>query len=268
LIAASHSEIILNEAADRDIVVAFLGKPHRIDDRGAQLAKSLKEIGFDQYYQAEQKGWILYVEGSTDFAILKAFAERLDHRAKDALDRAFVHYIDSQPGRARSHFHGLRDAKPDLVGFVLCDRLERPMEPTEPLNETMWRRREIENYLCQPETLLAYARAEDVKEEAGPLFTLRKQAMQESIDDQVPPIALRDRQNSWWRDVKASDDFLDHVFVSYLKKLALSPSLMRKSNYHVLANFVPTNLIDSEVVEVLDKILAVSERARPAEEPL
>ena len=30
--AASHSEVILNEAADRDIVVAFVGKPHRIDD--------------------------------------------------------------------------------------------------------------------------------------------------------------------------------------------------------------------------------------------
>jgi len=29
VIAASHSEVLLNEAADRDIVVAFVGKPHR-----------------------------------------------------------------------------------------------------------------------------------------------------------------------------------------------------------------------------------------------
>lgn len=70
IILASHSEIILNEAADRDVVVAFVGKPHRIDDRGSQLVKSLKEIGFDQYYQAEQTGWVLYLEGSTDLAIL------------------------------------------------------------------------------------------------------------------------------------------------------------------------------------------------------
>ncbi len=28
IIAASHSEVILNEAADRDVVVAFIGKPH------------------------------------------------------------------------------------------------------------------------------------------------------------------------------------------------------------------------------------------------
>ena len=42
IIAASHSEVILNEAADKDVVVAFLGKPHRIDDRGTQVLKSLK----------------------------------------------------------------------------------------------------------------------------------------------------------------------------------------------------------------------------------
>lgn len=72
LIIASHSEVVLNEAADRDIVIAFVGKPHRIDDRGSQVLKALKEIGFDQYYLAEQKGWVLYLEGSTDLAILRA----------------------------------------------------------------------------------------------------------------------------------------------------------------------------------------------------
>jgi hypothetical protein len=42
VIAASHSEVLLNEAADRDIVVAFVGKPHRIDDRRSQVLKSLR----------------------------------------------------------------------------------------------------------------------------------------------------------------------------------------------------------------------------------
>src|SRR3970282_878169 len=53
IIAASHSEIVLAEAADRDVVIAFVGVPHRIDDRGSQVLKSLRDIGFDQYYQAE-----------------------------------------------------------------------------------------------------------------------------------------------------------------------------------------------------------------------
>jgi len=98
IIAASHSEVILNEAADRDLVIAFVGKPHRIDDRGSQV---LKEIGFDQYLQAEQTGWVLHLEGSTDLAILRAFAEKLGHPARAVLERPFVHYVANQPGRAR-----------------------------------------------------------------------------------------------------------------------------------------------------------------------
>ena len=60
IIAASHSEVLLNEAADRDMVVAFVGTPHRLDGRGSQLLKVLNQIGFEHYYQAERKGWVLY----------------------------------------------------------------------------------------------------------------------------------------------------------------------------------------------------------------
>jgi hypothetical protein len=69
------------------MVVAFVGTPHRIDDRGSQVLKSLKEIGYDQYYQAEETGWVLYLEGSTDLAILRAFATVLNHPAKQYLER-------------------------------------------------------------------------------------------------------------------------------------------------------------------------------------
>ncbi len=63
VVAASHSEVLLNEAAEQDTLVAFVGKPHRIDDRGSQALKSLREIGFDQYYQAEQTGQALSWSG-------------------------------------------------------------------------------------------------------------------------------------------------------------------------------------------------------------
>ena len=97
LLIASHSEVLLNEAAERDVVVSFVGQPHRIDDRGTQTLKALSVIGFEDYYQAEQTGWILYLEGSTDLAILDAFAQTLDHKAAmRALVRPFVHYIGNQ----------------------------------------------------------------------------------------------------------------------------------------------------------------------------
>ena len=267
IIAASHSEVVLNEAADRDIVIAFVGKPHRIDDRGSQVLKALKEIGYDQYYQAEQTGWVLYLEGSTDLAIVKAFAETLGHPAVRCLERPFVHYVGNQPTRARSHFYGLREARIDLIGIAIFDRLVQELQPEDPLQELMWRRREIENYLCLPEVLLAYAAAVEGGKTAGPLFAhaereRRRQVMEACIQDLVPPVALRNRQDRWWWEVKASDDFLDRLFVMYFKRLSL-PNLMQKADYHLLARLVPKELLDEEVKEKLDAIAEVGESARP-----
>ncbi|MBI2567865.1 MAG: AAA family ATPase [Candidatus Schekmanbacteria bacterium] len=131
IIAASHSEVILNEAAERDMVVAFIGSPHRLRDRGGQLAKALTELGFEHYVQAEETGWVLYLEGSTDLAILQAFAARLDHPACKALERPFVRYVANQPAQARRHFHALREAKPDLLAIALYDRLDSGL-PADP----------------------------------------------------------------------------------------------------------------------------------------
>ena len=155
IIAASHSEVILNEAAERDVVIAFVGRPHRIDDRGSQVLKSLRELGFDQYYQAELTGWVLYLGGSTDLAILQTFAERLQHPASAVLADPFVHYVANQPRRARDHFYGLREAKSDLVGYAVFDHLPEPPTGSIGCEMVMWARREIENHLCQRDTLLA-----------------------------------------------------------------------------------------------------------------
>ena len=147
IIAASHSEVILNEAAERDVVIAFLGTPHRIDDRSSQLLKSLRDFGFEQYYQAQQRGWVLYLEGSTDLAILRAFAGKLGHPVQDKLEAPYVQYIGNQPGKARDHFHGLREAKPDLVGFCLFDRIPDELHTRPDLIEHTWQRREIEKII-------------------------------------------------------------------------------------------------------------------------
>lgn len=264
IIAASHSEVVLNEAADRDIVVAFVGAPHRIDDRGRQVLKALKEIGFDDYVQVEQKGWALYVEGSTDLAILKAFADILGHPAARDLERVFVHYSADQPNRVRDHFYGLREARGDLVGIALFDRIDRQLQNRLELRERMWTKREIENYLSQRETLLAWAEAEGSGRE-GTLLGLRwRPAMEEAIAEVEQ--ALRTLGKSpWSNDIKASDEFLDPLFQRFFEKLGLN-TLMYKNDYYVLARHVPKDLIDQEVGEVLDAIHEVAAAARPADE--
>ncbi len=270
ILVASHSEVFLNEAAGRNVVVAFVGKPHRIDDRGSQLLKSLREIGFDQYLQAEQKGWALYLEGSTDLAILRSFASRLGHRASEALERPFVRYVMNQPVNARSHFNGLKEAKPDFIGFALFDRLDSALMDGADLVEMMWKRKEIENYLCSPAALLSYAEATvslGPEPAPGPLFApaesdKRKQVMDEMIRDLLAPAALRKPSDPWWKDAKVRDEFLERVFDGFFEKLGL-PNMMKKSNYHELARHVPIGDLDSEIAAVLDAILDVSDRANP-----
>lgn len=269
IIAASHSEVLVNEAGDRDVVVAFVGAPHRVDDRGTQALKALKSIGFEEFLKAEQRGWVLYLEGATDLAILKAFARRLEHPAAEHLDRAFVHYIGNQPSKARQHFYGLLEAKPDLKGLVLTDRLDQPLDSGGVLAQTAWSRREIENYLCFPSVLESYAAHLASDRAAGPLFaapeeTRLRDLMRDAVRRHVPPVALENPDDDWWRDEKVSDRFLDRVFDAFFEALDL-PNLMRKSDYHRLAELVPAELIAPEVVEKLDRIADVAAVARPTE---
>jgi len=267
IVAASHSEVVLNEAAERDVVIAFVGQPHRIDDRGSQVLKSLTDLGFDQHYQAEQTGWVLYVEGPTDLAILQTFAATLGHPATRLLERPFVHYVATNlPQRARDHFFGLREAKPDLTGLALFDRLDKELHTGSPLMEMMWQRKEMENYLCQEEVLLAYARADQPNDLFGQAEAQRReQIMREAIAEVSMALQTLGRPGPWSVDIKAGDDFLDPLFRQYFERLAL-PNLMRKTDYHVLARLVSQNQIDPEVIDKLDAIVAVAGQAKPRED--
>ena len=263
IIAASHSEVILNEAANRDVVIAFLGKPHRIDDRGgSQLLKSLKKIGFEQYYQVEQKGWVLYVEGPTNLAILQAFAEKLEHPASDILERPFVYYVGNAPQKAREHFYGIREAKADCVGFCLFNQMDYQLQNAPELREYMWKRREIENYLCRKEVLIAWAK--DMGEETeGPLFSHQwVHTMEEAILETEKSLESLGKGSPWSPETKVRDDFLNPLFDTFFKKLNLD-NLMQRTNYHALVQYVPPDGIDAEVSVVLDGILKIANQAAP-----
>ena len=263
IIAASHSEVVLAEAANRGTVVAFVGKPHLLNDHGSQVMKALTELGWDQYYQAEQTGWVLYVEDATDLAILKAFARILGHPAQRCLEMPFVHYVTTNlPQRSRDHFNGLREAKNDLVGVALFDRLERALQPSPNLNEVMWAKREIENYFCTQEVLRAWA----VHDVADDLFGVaeratRQQAMEKAIAE-VTHLLEIDEKSPWSPDVKATDEVFVRIFRVFFKEINL-PLSFRKRDYHLLAGFLSKRQIDQEVVEKLDAIVETALRAKP-----
>jgi energy-coupling factor transporter ATP-binding protein EcfA2 len=257
IIAASHSEVLLNEAADRDIVIAFVGRPHRIDDRGSQVLKALKEIGFDQYVQAEERGWVLYLEGSTDLAILRSFASLLNHPAGAALESPFVHYVGNKPAQAKSHFYALREAKNDLRAIAIYDRLDAGLQPNPDIIQHQWARREIENYLSQRDTLLRFAESRG-RDQHGDLFaTTWKAQMEISISEVETALRTLGRPDPWGPDSKVSDEFLGPLFQKFYAAFGL-PNFLRKTDFHVLAPFVEPKAIDDEIIQVLDKILQVA----------
>ncbi len=269
VVLASHSEVVLREAAERGTIVAFVGKPHRIQaGKKAGVEKALKEIGYDDYLRAEVEGWVLYLEGSTDLSVLQAFAKRLGHPVAEKLELPFCHYVANNAQMARNHFHGLREAKPSLVGFLLLDRLDREPGSVHPqLPEHQWQRREIENYLCQPETLLAYAESR-MDEIRNGLFSQSERdrarsAMKSAIERNVAPAALEDRLHPWWSNAKASEEFLTPVLHSFEKEMGIRVGSMNKSRYHMLVEFIPDDQVPDEVKRVLDGIHAQSRKATP-----
>ncbi len=276
VIAASHSEVLLNEAAGKHTVIAFVGKPHRVN-RGSQVLKALNEIGFEQYVQAEQTGWVLYLEGSTDLAILQAFAERLDHAdARAVLSSPFVHYVGNHLARAEFHFYGLREALPKLVGIAVLDDFKGDAGSAG-LKCMKWRRREIENYLCTPRTLEAYAAAtvrevggkSEFDPDLGGMFSdaeseRRVELMRDSIKEVEHAMTTLRRTSPWDPLTKTSDDFLTPLFEGFFERLDW-PNLMRKTYFHKLVRHMPKEEIDHEIVEKLDAIVSVAQKAKPAE---
>ena len=261
IVAASHSEVVLKAAVNRDdAVIAFLGKPHRINDRGSQLLKSLIDFDFEQYYQAQQRGWVLYLEGSTDLSILQAFAEKLDHPAQKILKAPYTYDISNRQGKAHKHFYALREAKPDLVGFCLLDRITGQLQQVPGLITYAWQRREIENYIVPTQKVLI----DWVRNAAGgPLFSdIWATTMEEIIAEIEKARATLRQESPWSPDIKVTDDFLDPLFETFFEKLEMT-NFMRKTNYHRLVRYLSAEQIDPEVVKVLDSILEVAEKAVP-----
>lgn len=274
IIAASHSEVLLNEAARRETAVAFIGKPHLLArSRSSEVRKALNEIGFDHYYSAESRGWVLYLEGETDLGILKEFATVLQHPAARHLETAFVQYIGNDRSSASRHFHALREASRDLMGVLLLDRppngdmAEEP-EPEPGLKKMMWRKREIENYLCNRQAVIAFA-AEGLEDDLPGRAekAQRQEKMAMAIEALEKAIRTLGKPEAFSDDIKASDEFLIPLMQNFLESVTPQisremPQMLGKKDFHRLVQHIPREEIDPEVTEKLDAIVELAEKAR------
>ena len=114
---------------------------------------------------AEHARGILYLEGSTDLEILRAWAKALDHPALTLLTTKLFwrkSVGDARRGghgaSSRDHYECVKLVRADLPGLEILDRDSNPyLEETEIVGEGLqrlrWRRYEIESYLIHPESL-------------------------------------------------------------------------------------------------------------------
>ena len=278
IMIASHSEVLLNEAGTgQDQIIACVGHPHVLaQGKINEVLKALALLGFEDYYQAEQTGWVLYLEGSTDLRILQAFAERLRHTdAQQALARPFVKYVGNTPKEARRHYYGLREASPSLRGLALFDHLGEdndllPSEAGNPYQSTlqvlMWQRNEIENYFCRQETLRAYADPIIKNPKETQQLTIQavnqQTAMNEAIGEITNALRSLGKGSPWDVGIKASDDVLVPIFKAYARRLGIYNAMGKKDLYKLVACIPPTD-IDPEVTAKLDAVAAVAEAAQP-----
>jgi hypothetical protein len=258
LLIASHSEIVLNKAVRaNDKVIAFY--PHakpKLINQGSNLLKALKTIGFEEYYLAQQLGWVLYLEGGTDLPILKKFAQKLQHPVLAKLENCFCKTINTNdPAQARNHFSGLRDAKKDLVGIALYDRLTVQIGDMPALAEAMWQKNEIENYFYSRQVLLGWARGKvdfDLFGERN--ANVRVANMEKALEDVLPGAARRDAQDSYWSEAKASAE-IEKIVKAYHKYMGYLGN-SSKANFVDLIDYLDVSDFDQEIVDKLDFINA------------
>ena len=85
--------------------------------------------------------------------------------------------------------------------------------------------------------------------------------MEECIDAIERALETLGGPSPWGPDIKASDDFLDPLFTRFYRQ-SNSPALIRKTDYHRLAEFLKAENIDPEIVEKLDAIVDAADSAR------
>lgn len=288
VVLVTHSEQILDEALDRNLTLLLDG---RADDLAGkqQIRNSLKHFGAEHYVRARERGYVLYVEGGTDVDMLRALAERLNHRAAEIWDeRINTFYVqnnypiqdaDAELDRVeggfgvtpRDHFNGLRGLVPELVGLAILDNdgQNRQDRDDGSLKVRYWRRYETENYFITPDLLKNFARdrypADDLF--ARDAYTAIDAALAEVVTKLVFDGIVSD-YTEWSKssvstarlvwEAKTERRKLSSLAEEFFRVLSAkmsSPMLLKKGEFHrLVAEADLTTGAASEVREKLDEL--------------
>lgn len=298
VVLVTHSEVILGEALEQNLTL-FLGGEADDLAKKTEIKNALKHYGAEHYLRARQRGYVLYVEGSTDIAILRAMASHLQHRAAEVWDeRVNVFYVqdnypaardmDSELERVeggfgvtpRDHFFALRALVPGLLGLAILDNdgRGRTDDDEDRLRTRYWTRYEAENYFVSPEALLEFVK--DAYQEV-PLFGQYEDEARDVLEDLLVERVFRgvDADFRTWQAADAAartliwearterlklSDFAEEFFRLLAGRLGHA-MLLRKGELYRLLAFVDPAVIPSEVSDKLDLLAELFSSATPPE---
>ena len=293
IVLVTHSEVILNEALERNLTLLLGGTACELAPR-QDIPTALRHYWAEHYIRASQRGCVLYVEGATDLDVLRALATRLGHRAADVWDEnANVYYVqDNYPEQDQAsrlerveqgfglspdqHFFALRPMPPEPRGLAIRDRNGRQREDSERggLATSYWRRYEIENYIVTPEVLRACV-ADAYRD--LPLFDRFRDEADEVLDELVLDRVFDGRERDFltWKEMSVDaarllwearsaqlklSDFAEEFFRRLASKLDHA-MLLRKRDLHRLVRFMDAETIPEEVSEKLGMLADLFEGA-------
>ncbi len=248
LLIATHSEVLIDNTSPEQIV-SFYREPHLLasDSDRDQVREALKRVTSLELLLAENSKGILYLEGTTDFDLLKAWATVLDHPLAQWFNHLpFWHNNQGRsPKEARAHYFALKAIQPNLKAALLLDGDNRSLPDREitadGLTVLRWERYEAESYLLHPASLERFVNAENT-----PLFA--KLAM-DYLREQLPPAFFHSPldTSAFLRAEPASKTLLPE----FVAKAGVAVS---KSDYFLLARQMKREEIPPEVEEKLDAI--------------
>jgi predicted ATPase len=248
LIIATHSEVLINNTSP-EMILSLYGKPHCLvhDIQRNQVSEALKRLTALDMLLSESSAGLLYVEGETDFNLLSAWAEVLQHPMRNWFSqKPFWNSMQGrQPREAKAHFFALQAIKPAIKGYILLDGDNRDLPDREigaaNLVIGRWQRYEAENYLIHPGALLRY-----IERQIGPLFSSQAE---EYLRDQLSPAVYRAPLDShdYLTNTAASKTLLPDLF-------AKVDMLVSKNEYYLIAAQMLKDEIHEEVAQKLDEM--------------
>lgn len=294
IIIATHSEVILEEAADNNLIMLINGKAVNLSSK-ANVKSALRHYGVEHYYKASVKPRVLYVEGSTDIEMLKAFAQLIKHRAAELLnDSLYYYYVqDNEPDSSlqnklekarnyvdnhKKHFYAIRSVVPEVKGIAVFDSdgQSKNDEIQPELATVFWKKYELECYFITPANFEAFI-SDYYAQSFGELW--RSSTEQVRIIRQIVGGRLErfmkeivngnnkafdeyqagsaELKHFIWESVTGNrkmSQFADDVFRDYADHVK-QPIMLSKGSYYQMIKYGKPDAVNPEIVEKLDLLV-------------